>query len=164
MAKFNKRDNFGGIFYQAKPTGFRKYCFLYKVIPYFLGYDININLLMKRTELNTWWNEGVLQAEYLGKSESYPFAIGKSDEKGKWSQTFRIAHPRQPCTVICSLQLQNVEETNNYLKPKIMRATGASLVEDIRVISLHTALGWGIGIILGISAIIVGVLNLVFRI
>lgn len=159
MAKFNK-GTFGGIFYKAQPIGVRRFFYLYKVIPYFLGYDIQMKLLIKRTELNTWWYEGILQVEYLGKTENNAFAIGEPDDKGKWSRGLRIGRPRQPCTLSCSLQLQEVKETDDS-QLKVMRATGASLVEDIRVISLHTAFAWGITFFLLIVGSIIGILNLI---
>jgi len=85
MAKFNE-GKLGGIYYKALPCGFRKYLRFGKVspIPYILGYDININLLIKQTEVGSWWTEGVLKPELPIEYPNNPFEIGMPNEEGEW--------------------------------------------------------------------------------
>lgn len=161
MAKFND-GKLGGVYYKATPSGVRKYLRFGKIspIPYVLGYDIEINLLIKRTEANAWWTEGVLKPELPIEYPNNPFEIGMPDKKGKWLGELYVGHPTKPITFLCKLQLQDIQETNDYLRPKIDKVE-ADLIEDVRVISLTTVLAWGIPIAIGLMGVIVAILAII---
>lgn len=157
MAKFNEGE-LGGIYYKATPAGFRKWLRVGKIspIPYILGDDIKMNLLIKRTEVGTWWTEGVVKP-HLPKYLNFPFEIGIPDKKGKWTGELPVGHPTTPVVFSCDLQLQNVQETDDYLRPKIQQVS-QEIITGLRAISDTTAFAWAIPIFVAVIGIIVGIL------
>lgn len=75
MAKFNC-GHVGGVSYKVSPTGFRKYLWSYKIIPYFVGYDVNVTLTIIQGGANATWNRGVLGIRPLEAcSPNQPFSL-----------------------------------------------------------------------------------------
>lgn len=167
MAKFNS-GNFGLIHYEARPIGFRKYFRFGKIspIPYLVGYDIWVDLAIKTDKKDAWYGQGILGLVPQNIVEGYPpnaFHIKKPNKKSKVSEVIHLYHPAIPMTFSCNFYLQNVRETNNILKPIVDKTQSVRLIEDIKVFSLHTVLGWSIGIIVGITTIITAVIAIILK-
>ena len=158
MAKFNKGE-LGGIYYKAVPTGLRRFLRVGRIrpIPYIAGNDIDIILLIRLKD-GKWWTEGILKPDLPIEYPNNPFETGIPDKKGKWTKKLHIWHPSTPMTFSCDLQLQNVQETDNYLRP-VVESVSTKLIEDIRVVSLSSFLAWVSIALIAIAGLVVGILN-----
>jgi len=170
MAKFNK-GKFGGIQYCVRPTGIRNLFNLYKIIPYILGYDVKVKLSIKSTDMGVWWSKCILSITSDrpggvyedGQSGNYDFPMTPIIDKKEWSRIIRLAHPLQPCTVSCKLSLEAPISLGKSNLP-IVSAGERTIIEDLKIYSSHTIIGWGIGIFLTIALLVVGIWNLILLI
>jgi len=158
MAKFSKGE-FGHILVAVKPRDFRRYLYLFKFIPYLLGDDLIFEFAFKKTPKNVWWSEAEVIVRCEGREDRFNFPIGSPDTNGEWRTLKRVCHPISPTIVSGKIALKS----SSGVALGGLTATNVSgriAFEDVRVISTNTALAWLIGILLGIGAIIVGILNL----
>ena len=170
MAKFNKRK-FGGIQYCIRPTGFRNWFNLYKIIPYVLGYDVKVKIYIKPTDMAIWWSKCILTITSDrpggvyedGQSGAYDFPITLTADKNGWSKGIRLAHPLQPCSISCSLSLESPVSLGKSNLP-VTKASGAVIIEDLRVISSHTFMTWVVSIVLAVAVLVVGIWSLILLI
>ena len=170
MAKFNK-GKFGGIQYCIRPTDFRNWFNLYKIIPYVLGYDVKVKIYIKPTDMAIWWSKCILTITSDrpggvyedGQSGEYDFPITLTADKNGWSKGIRLAHPLQPCSISCSLSLESPVFLGKDTLP-IASASGAVIIEDLKVYSSHTVMAWGLGIFLTVAVLVVGIWNLILLI
>jgi len=167
MAKFNK-GRFGGVQYSVRPIGFRNWLNLYKIIPYILGYDVKVKIHIKPTDMAIWWSKCILTITSDrqggvyedGDSGDYDFPITLTTDKKGWSKVLRLAHPMQACSISCGLSLESPVWQGKSESP-IVSASGAAIIEDLKVYSSHTVMAWGLSIFLAILVLVVGIWNLI---
>ncbi len=158
MGKFFKGE-FGHILVAVKPVGFRRHLCLFRFIPYLLGDDLIFEFTFRKKQKSVWWSEAEITVSCEGKEDRFNFPIGAPDIKGEWRTLKRVCHPTSVTIISGKITLKS----SGGVTVGGLTATSVSgriVFEDVRVISTTTALAWLIGIVLGISAVIVGILNL----
>jgi len=151
MAKFN-RGQVGGVFYKTSPTGFRRYLWLYKIIPYIVGYDIDVVLTIIKGKVDASWNRGVLLTRPPDdRPANKPFSVNYKN--GKLVQKCRVYHPSHRGQFTCTMFLEETQQAADGAVVCVSQER-AEVVEDLRVESLHTVVAWTIMVIL-IPALIV---------
>jgi len=158
MGKFFKGE-FGHILVAVKPTGFRRHLCLFRFIPYLLGDDLIFEFVFRNTQKNVWWSEAEITVSCEDREDRFNFPIGAPDINGEWRTLKRVCHPTSVTIMSGKIALKSSSGvTVGGLTATSM--SGRIVFEDVRVISTTTALAWLIGIVLGISAVIVGIFNL----
>ncbi|MBI2830823.1 MAG: hypothetical protein HYX79_01005 [Chloroflexi bacterium] len=156
MAKFNS-GQVGGIFYKASPKGFRGYFWLYKLIPYLVGYDINVALTITQSTTDVPWNRGVLLVSPSDdRPPNKPFSLDY--ENGKLVLEHHFCHPSHRGQFTCTLFLEETKQAADGAVVCI-RQEQAELIEDLRVESLYKVIAWTIGVLIALSGIIVGIVR-----
>ena len=161
MGKFFKGE-FGHIVLAVKPTGFRRHLCLFRLIPYLLGDDLIFEFVFRKKQNNVWWSEAEITVSCEGKEDKFNFPIGAPDIKGEWRTLKRVCHPTSVTITSGKLALKS----SSGVTVGGLTATSISgriVFEDVRVISKTSALAWLIGVVLGISAVVMGLLNLLNR-
>ena len=152
----------GGVYREASLTGFRRFRPL-SSIPYFIGDMVKIRLTLKKIGAE-WWTQGIIETiPEDDKHPPNPFKISEPLKRNQWSDTIWIGKFYQPNFISLHLTLQHIEETDNFLKPKVNKSSTMPVAEDIRITSRTTLYAWVITIILILVGIGVGVLNLLNR-
>lgn len=143
----------------VKPRDFRKHFCLFRFIPCLLGDDLIFEFAFRKTPKNVWWSEAEIIVNCEGREDRFDFPIGAPDINGKWRTLKRVCHPTSATIISGKIALKS----GSGVTLGGLTATNVSgriAFEDVRVISTSMALAWLIGIVLGISAVIVGILNL----
>jgi len=146
----------GDVYHEANLIGFRHFKPL-SGIPYFIGNMVKIRLTLKKIGTE-WWPQGII--ETIPEDDKHPpnsFKISKPLKGNQWSDTIWIGKFYQPSFISLHLTLQYVEETGNFLKPKVNKSPTRPIAEDIRIISRTTFHAWLISIILILVGIGVGI-------
>ncbi|MDO8688299.1 MAG: hypothetical protein Q7K41_06905, partial [Dehalococcoidales bacterium] len=109
MAKFNS-GQVGDVSYKASPTGFRRYLWLHKIIPYLVGYDVNVALTIIQGKTSVPWNRGVLQTRPRDdRPANNPFSLDYKN--GKLDKEYHVCHPSQRGQFTCILFLEEIQHT-----------------------------------------------------
>jgi len=155
MAKFNC-GQVGGVSFKASPTGFRRYLWLHKIIPYLVGYDINVVLTIIQGKANAPWNRGVLLIRPPdNRPTNKPFNLDYKN--GKVLKKCHVCHPSQRGQFTCTLFLEEAQQAVDGAVVCI-RQEQAEVIEDLRAESLHTVIAWTIiAILIPLVPIVVGV-------
>lgn len=156
MAKFN-RGQVGGVSYKASPTGFRKYLWIHRIIPYFVGYDINVALTVTQGKADPPWNRGILLTKPPDhRPANKPFNLDYKN--GTLVKKCHVCHPSQRSQFTCTLFLEETQQATDGAVVCIRQAQ-TEIIEDLRVESLHKVIAWTISVLIALVGIVVSIMT-----
>ena len=92
-------------------------------------------------------------------NKSFDIVEGNTGQPGKWSDELPVCLVSFPGRLSCTLRLIRSVVQDTYGQEHI-DSVDVEAITDLRVVSLHTMIAWGIPVVLAVTLGIVGIINL----
>ncbi len=136
MAKFNS-GQIDGIKFKVSPVGLRRY--LYKIIPYVIGYDVKANISIEILDAQKW-DLCVLSIDsHIHGKTNHSTQNLNYQGQSKWSQCVNINNPSWPGYHDIGMQISYRKYSNDE------RIEDIDIIKDLKVVSWWSVLPWIMG-------------------